>query len=58
MDVGWIAGSRVRRISDLPGLLAAQPKYILDQTDNLRFIPAGYELVFAAGHLRLYRKKD
>jgi hypothetical protein len=57
MDVGWIAGSRVRRAWELPRLLATQPQYILDQTNSLSFLPAGYDMVFTSGSLRLYRKR-
>jgi hypothetical protein len=56
MDIGWIAGSRVSRAGDLPRLLAAQPQYILDQTNRLMTIPTGYEVVFARPGLRLYRR--
>jgi len=57
MDIGWIAGSRVRRAWELPRLLAVLPQYILDQTSTLTRAPAGYDMVFSSGRLRLYRKR-
>ena len=58
MDVGWIAGSRVRRTSELPALLAARPQYILDQTHKLTLPPRGYDEVLSRGSLSLYRRRN
>jgi hypothetical protein len=58
MDVGWIAGSRVSRITSLPELIAARPQYILDQVGAVIPRPAGYDEVFDRGGMRLYRRSE
>jgi len=57
---GYLAGSRVRRVVDLPQALAERPQYFLDQTsppEGTSEQPEGYVEVFHQGRLRLFRRK-
>ncbi|MGH7934074.1 MAG: hypothetical protein ACREQN_13055 [Candidatus Binataceae bacterium] len=57
----WEGGSRVRGFNDLRAALNARPPYILTQYPPPSWFgdpPPGYETIFNAGWLRLYRRKD
>jgi hypothetical protein len=54
-------GSRVRGMTDLPSALARRPSYILSQIPPppaLGNPPVGYDLIFDAGWLKLWRRHD
>jgi hypothetical protein len=58
-DIGWMATSRVRPISELSSALADHPAYILEQTNPpawLKNPPDGYTEVFRQDMLRLFRR--
>jgi hypothetical protein len=60
-DIGWLAGGRVRPMTDLPEALAQKPPYILIQIpppDSVKFPPDDYEKIFDRGALQLYRYHD
>ena len=60
-DIGWLAGGRVRQMSELPDALAQKPPYILIQIpppDSVKFPPEGYDRIFDRGVLQLYRRHD
>jgi hypothetical protein len=57
---GYLAGSRVRKVSDWSRALAERPPYILEQVNpppGLSDYPIGYDEVFHQGALRLFRRK-
>jgi hypothetical protein len=61
-DIGWFAGSRVRRISQLRHALASHPpyEYILEQVrppNWMKTPPDGYREVFHQDSLRLFQRK-
>jgi hypothetical protein len=59
-DIGWFAGSRVRRISELREALASHPSYILEQYSPPPWMntpPDGYDEVFHRDSLQLFRRK-
>jgi hypothetical protein len=56
---GYLAGSRVRRVTDWSRALSEQPPYILQQVDpppGAPDRPGGYDEVFHQGALRLFRR--
>jgi hypothetical protein len=58
-DIGWMATSRVRLITQLAAALAQHPAYILEQVNPplwQRNPPDGYEQVFHRDALRLFRR--
>jgi hypothetical protein len=58
---GYLAGSRVRMVNELPQALAERPPYILEQVDPPPVLldnPDGYDEVFHRGGLRLLRRKS
>ncbi len=60
-DIGWFAGSRLRKISELPQALAERPAYILEQVSPPAWMkepPDGYAEVFHRGALRLFRRDE
>lgn len=55
---GWLSGSRVSRMPELPRELARHPPYIVEQVPPPAWLddpPPGYVRIFAAGQLRIYR---
>ena len=60
-DVGWLAGGRVRQMTELPEALAQKPPYILIQIPppgSVKFPPDDYDKIFDQGALQLYRRRD
>ncbi len=60
-DIGWLAGGRVRPISELRQALAEHPAYILEQVAPPSWMknpPDGYQEVFHQGDLRLFRRQN
>ena len=58
-DIGWMATSRVRPISQLPSALTEHPAYILEQISPPSWMtnpPDGYTEVFREDTLRLFRR--
>jgi hypothetical protein len=58
-DVGWMATSRVRPITQIGAALEQHPAYILDQVSPPPWVknpPDGYEEVFHRNSLRLFRR--
>jgi hypothetical protein len=58
---GWLSGSRVSRIPDLPKELARRPPYIIEQVQPPAWLhdpPPGYEGIFNGGEVRIYRRRD
>jgi hypothetical protein len=58
---GYLAGSRVRKMSDLARAFAERPPYILEQVNppgGVLIHPDGYDEVFHQGALRLFRRRD
>ncbi len=56
---GYVAGSRVRMVSELGEAIAQQPPYILEQVSpppGMPDRPPGYQEVFHQGELRLLRR--
>lgn len=53
-------GSRVRGLNDLTNALASQPAYILEQVPAPPQLdpPAGYDLIFTSGGIKVYRRSD
>jgi hypothetical protein len=58
-DIGWLAGGRVRSVSELGHAMASRPSYVLDQTRLWNADPpSGYEEAFHRDSLRLFRRRD